>query len=156
MQQNPEQFFHYCPKLIVFSKDKQSVLLARRAGEADYDGVYTFIGGKTETTDGDLLTGLKREKDEEIGKYAKLKVCYLMSCYQVWYTKKNGNSMILPHHIAIYQGGKIQLNPDEYDDYKWVPLEEIDNFAKIPANPPAVKAAVRFLSMLTDEDFVEI
>jgi hypothetical protein len=130
--------------------------MARRAGEADYDGVYTFIGGKTETTDGGLLAGLKREKDEEIGPEARLKVCYLMSCYQVWYTKKNGNSMILPHHIAIYQEGEIKLNPAEYDDYKWVPVAEVDKFAQIPANVPAIKAAVRFLPILTDEDFVEI
>jgi len=149
-------FFHYCPKMIVFSADKKSVLLARRAGEADYDGVYTFIGGKTETTDGGLLEGLKREKDEEIGSDVKLKVCYTMSCYQVWYTKKNGNSMVLPHHIAIYDGGEIELNPAEYDDCKWVPVDEFEEHAQIPANAPAVRAALRMLSILQDEDFVEI
>jgi NADH pyrophosphatase NudC (nudix superfamily) len=149
-------FFHYCPKLIVFSKDKKSILMARRTGEADYDGVYTFIGGKSEVSDGGLLVGLQREKNEEIGPDAKLKVCYMMSCYQVWYTKKDGNSMVLPHHIAIYQGGDIKLNPEEYDDYKWVLVKDVDKFAQIPANPPAVKAALRYLSLLTDEDFVEI
>ncbi|HTH72481.1 MAG TPA: NUDIX domain-containing protein [Candidatus Pristimantibacillus sp.] len=154
--QDPTLFFHYCPKLIVFSEDKQSILMARRAGEADYDGVYTFIGGKTETTDGTLLAGLQREKNEEIGTEAKLKICYMMSCYQVWYTKKNGNSMVLPHHIAIYQGGEIKLNPGEYDDYKWVPLDEIEQHAGIPENPPAVRAALRYLPILTDDDFVEI
>jgi len=149
-------FFHYCPKIIVFSADKKSVLLARRAGEADYDGVYTFIGGKTETTDGGLVAGLQREKNEEIGPDAKLKICYMMSCYQVWYTKKNGNSMVLPHHIAVYQGGGIKLNPGEYDDYKWVPLEEIDQYDQLKTTPPAVHAALRYLPTLTDEDFVEI
>ncbi len=153
---NDPLFFHYCPKLIVFSKDKQSILMARRAGEADFDGVYTFIGGKTETTDGSLAEGLRREKNEEIGPDAKLKVCYKMSCYQVWYTKKNGNSMVLPHHIAVYQGGDIKLNPDEYDDYKWIPVADIEEYAQIPENVPAVQQAARFLPMLNDEDFVEI
>lgn len=154
--QDPTLFFHYCPKIIVFSRDKKSVLLARRAGEADYDGVYSFIGGKTETTDGGLLEGLKREKDEEIGPDVRLKICYMMSCYQVWYTKKNGNSMVLPHHIAIYQGGDVRLNPDEYDDYRWVPVDDIEEHVQIPANAPAVRAAVRLLSILQDSDFVEI
>ena len=154
--QDSTLFFHYCPKLIVFSKDKKSVLLARRAGEADYNGVYSFIGGKTETTDGSLLAGLQREKNEEIGPDAKLKVCYMMSCYQAWYTKKDGNSMVLPHHIAIYQSGDIALNPQEYDDYKWVPVDDIDKHALIPANPLAVRAALRYLPMLTDADFVDI
>jgi NADH pyrophosphatase NudC (nudix superfamily) len=154
--QDPTLFFHYCPKIIVFSKDKKSVLLARRAGEADYDGVYTFIGGKTETTDGSLLAGLQREKNEEIGPDAKLKICYMMSCYQVWYTKKNGNSMVLPHHIAIYQSGKIKLNPNEYDDYKWVPITAINQYDQIATTPPAVRAALRYLALLTDKDFVAI
>ena len=149
-------FFHYCPKLIVFSKDKKSVLLVRRFGEADYNETYTFIGGKTETTDGGLVAGLKREKDEEIGPDAKLTVCYMMSCYQVWYKKKNGNYMVLPHHVAIYQGGEIKLNPGEYDDYKWVPLTEIDNYTQIANTPIAVRDGLRLLSVLTDEDFVEI
>lgn len=154
--QDPTLFFHYCPKLIVFSADKKSVLLARRAGEADYDGAYTFIGGKTETTDGNLVAGLQREKNEEIGELAKLKVCYMMSCYQVWYTKKNGNSMVLPHHIAIYQGGDIKLNPNEYDDYKWVALEDVGAYDQIATTPLAVQAALRYLPMLSDDDFVEI
>ena len=154
--QDSTLFFHYCPKLIVFSKDKKSVLLARRFGEADYNGAYTFIGGKSETTDGGLVAGLQREKDEEIGPDAKLKVCYMMSCYQVWYTKKDGNSMVLPHHIAIYQGGDIKLNPTEYDDCKWVPINAIDTYDQIKTTPPAVRAALRYLSFLGDDDFVEI
>ncbi len=154
--QEPNLFFHYCPKIIVFSKNKKSILLARRAGEADYDGVFGFIGGKTETTDGGLLQGLQREKNEEIGKEARLKICYMMSCYQGWYTKKNGNSMVLPHHIAIYQGGDIKLNPKEYDAYKWVPIEEIDKYNEISATPLAARAALRFLPLLSEGDFVEI
>jgi 8-oxo-dGTP pyrophosphatase MutT (NUDIX family) len=154
--QDPTLFFHYCPKLIVFSKDRKSVLLARRSGEADYDGAYTFIGGKTETTDGDLVSGLRREKIEEIGIDAKIIVCYMMSCYQVWYTKKNGNSMVLPHHIAIHQGGEIKLNPGEYDDYKWVSIKDIDQYDHIHTTPPAVRAALRYLPFLTEEDFVEL
>ena len=59
--------FQYCQKIVIFSKDGTSVLLAKRRGEADYDGVFSFIGGKLESTDGGLVQGLQREKDEEIG-----------------------------------------------------------------------------------------
>lgn len=133
------------------------MLLAQRTGEADYNAIYSFIGGKTETTDGSLLAGLKREKDEEIGANAKLKICWTMSCYQVWYTKKNGQDMVLPHHVAIHQGGDIQLNPNEYADYKWVPISEIDTFEPTIKNTAlAVHAALRMLQILTDDDFDEI
>ena len=155
--QDPILFFNYCPKMIVFSEDKKSVLLARRTGEADYDGIYSFIGGKTETTDGSLLAGLQREKNEEIGEAAKLKICHKMSCYQVWYTKKNGNSMVLPHHVAIYKGGELKLNPGEYSDFKWVSLDELESFGpQIENQPEAVQNALRLWSILTDDDFVEI
>jgi 8-oxo-dGTP pyrophosphatase MutT (NUDIX family) len=150
-------FFHYCPKQIVFSADKKAVLLARRKGEADYDGIFSFIGGKTETTDGGLLEGLRREKNEEIGAEARIKICWSMSCFQTWYRKKNGNYMVLPHHIAIYHGGEIKVNPAEYDAYEWVPVSKIDSFEpQIPTTPVAVHAALRFLPLLTDDDFVEI
>lgn len=154
--QEPHLFFHYCPKQIIFSADRQSVLLARRAGEADYEGAFSFIGGKTETTDGGLLEGLQREKNEEIGEDVRIKICWSMSCFQAWYRKKNGNFMVLPHHVAIYLGGQIKLNPYEYDAYKWVPIAEIDQYDQIPNTPPAVHAAMRLLAILNENDFVEI
>jgi NADH pyrophosphatase NudC (nudix superfamily) len=127
--------------------------LAKRAGEADYDGVFSFIGGKTEVTDG----GLQREKDEEIGPDAKLKICWKMSCFQTWYVKKNGNAMVLPHHVAIYQGGDIKINPGEYSEYRWVPIAEIDTFEpQIETTAEATHAALRLLTILKDDDFDEI
>lgn len=148
--------FQYCPKIIVFSADKQSVLLARRANEVDYNDLYTFIGGKTQNSDGSLLAGLKREKEEEIGKAVKLKICWLMSCYQVWYVKKDGNYMVLPHHVAVYQGGDIKLNPDEYADYKWVKVKDIDKYDQVFSTPLATRNALRLLSVLNDDDFSAI
>ncbi|HSW66148.1 MAG TPA: NUDIX domain-containing protein [Bacillota bacterium] len=157
MQARDPLLFHYCPKQVVFSKDLKSVLLAKRAGEADYDGVFSFIGGKTETTDGGLLAGLKREKDEEIGAEAKLKICWSMSCYQTWFVKSNGKTMVLPHHVAIHTGGDIKINPDEYSECRWVPVADIDIFEPlIGTTPAAVHAALRLLPILTDDDFDEI
>jgi 8-oxo-dGTP pyrophosphatase MutT (NUDIX family) len=149
--------FQYCPKFILFSEDKTRVLLAQRTGEQDYDGVYTFIGGKTETTDETLVAALKREKDEEIGPAAEVKVCWTMSCYQVLFLKKDGNSMIIPHHVALYTGGNIVLNPEEYTTYKWVPVDEIKDFEpKVANHTDGVQAALRLLEILSDEDFAEI
>lgn len=149
-------FFQYCAKQIVFSSDRKAVLMAQRTGEADYDGVFALIGGKTETTDGGLLEGLQREKNEEIGESARIKICWTMSCYQAWYRKKNGAFMVLPHHVAIFVSGEIKLNPKEYSNYKWVPVAEIDQYDQIPTNPHAVRAALRLLPILTDDDFIEI
>jgi ADP-ribose pyrophosphatase YjhB (NUDIX family) len=49
-------------------------LLAKRKGEADFDGVFSFIGGKMETTDETLLAGMQREKNEEVGDEVRLRI----------------------------------------------------------------------------------
>jgi len=140
--------------LVILSDDKTKVLLAKRKGEADYDGTYSFIGGKMETTDESLLAGMKREKDEEIGSAAKIKVLP-NETYNLIFRKQDGNSMILPHIAGIYVSGEIQLS-DEYSDYKWVPISELETFEpKIENIPELTQWALQKLSSSTD-DFVEI
>jgi 8-oxo-dGTP pyrophosphatase MutT (NUDIX family) len=128
--------FQYCQKLVVIDTKTNSVLLARRKGEADYDGVYSFIGGKMETTDGGIVEGMRREKEEEIGKEAQVSVAANLS-YNVYFQKSDGNCMILPHHYAEYLGGNIEIN-EEYSDYKWVTLDELDAFEPKIENIPEV------------------
>lgn len=81
--------FQYCQKLVILSPDMQNVLLAKRKDEADYNGIYTFIGGKMETTDESILAGMKREKDEEIGNAAVVRVLP-DETYNLLFRKKDG------------------------------------------------------------------
>ncbi|WP_067663437.1 NUDIX hydrolase [Nocardia miyunensis] len=118
--------FQYCQKLVVINPATNSVLLARRKGEADYDGVYSFIGGKMETTDGSILDAIRREKDEEIGKKAEISIAEDVS-YNVLFRKNDGNSMVLPHFYAEYGGGEIEIN-EEYSDYLWLPTDSLETF----------------------------
>ena len=118
--------FQYCQKIVVYSKDELSVLLCKRKDEADFNGIYSFIGGKMETTDKSILDGLKREKNEEVGKDFQIKVFPFFTT-NISFTKKDGSAMILPHFYAIYLDGNIQLN-EEYSEYRWARLDEIDKF----------------------------
>ena len=79
-----------------------------------------------ETTDENIIEGIKREKDEEVGESVQLEI---LSDYHpvTFFRKKDGNSMILPHYYAKYIGGEIMLN-DEYSDYKRVKVHELDAF----------------------------
>ncbi|WP_024802704.1 NUDIX hydrolase [Nocardia sp. BMG51109] len=139
--------FQYCQKLVVIDPATNSVLLARRKGEADYDGVYSLIGGEMETTDGSILDAIRREKEEEIGKAATLLIAEDLS-YNVLFKKKDGNSMILPHFYAEYEGGGIELN-EEYSDYAWVPVDQLDAFEpKIDTIPAAVRWATEIGEMV--------
>lgn len=130
--------------------------MARRKGEADYDGTFSFIGGKMETADESIVTGLKREKDEEIGSSAKVRICPTISL-NVLFRKKDGSSMILPHYIADFVGGEIELNTDEYSEYAWVKLAELEDLEpKIENIPNVIAWAQRQRTILRPEDFVSI
>lgn len=144
--------FQYCQKLVVLSKDHDAVLLARRKGEADYDGIYSLIGGKMETTDVSLLAGMKREKDEEIGVDATIRVLPQES-FNILFRKADGNSMVLPHIAAEFVEGDIALN-EEYSDYQWVPIGSIDEFEpKIDTIPEVVVWSLERLSVAQEADF---
>jgi len=148
-------FFQYCQKLVIVSADKQSVILAKRKGEADYDGIYSFIGGKMETTDATLLAGMQREKNEEIGPQATVRVLPNES-YNLYFTKKDGSHVVLSHTAGIFVGGTIAIN-DEYSDYIWVPLTKLEAFApKIDNIPLLTVWALQKIATASSNQFVRI
>lgn len=147
--------FQYCQKLVIFRHNDNEILLARRAGEADYDRTYTFIGGKLEITDGDFVAGILREKNEELGEAARLKVCPVYS-YNVYFIKQSGQHMIVPHYYAEYISGEISLS-DEYDDYKWIPVDELENFEpKIKNITEIVSRMVSIKAGAKIQDFINL
>jgi len=131
--------FQYCQKIVLVKDGK--VLLCKRKGEQDYDGIYSLIGGKLEVSDGDFLHGLQREKNEEIGPDCKIGILPNLT-YNAIFTKKDGSRMILPHYYAEYISGEITLNSDEYSDYKWVPINELSTFQPLIDNVPTVVSVV--------------
>jgi 8-oxo-dGTP pyrophosphatase MutT (NUDIX family) len=150
---NKQLLFQYCPKIVVLSEDGTSVLLAKRQGEADHDGTYSFIGGKAETTDESLVAAMQREKNEEIGEGVRLHLCHAYS-YNVLFRKKDGNSMVLPHHLAYYIDGEITLS-DEYSGYQWVKLTDLPIFEpKIPNILEMVAKLQQIIPALADTDWI--
>jgi len=148
--------FQLCQKIVVINEADQTVLLAKRHGEADFDGIYSLIGGKAETTDGGIVEGMQREKNEEIGADAKLSV-YPYVSWDTYYTKKDGSGMFLPHYYASYVGGEIQLNADEYESYQWVEISDLADFEpKIDTILPAVEMLMKLKTHFTQPDFVLI
>lgn len=134
--------FQYCQKLVIFSRDMNKVLLAKRKGEADFDGVYSFIGGKMEITDKSIFNGIYREKCEEIGENNTISI-YLDLIHHELFTKKSGDVMILPHYICIFEEGEIELN-EEYSDYKWFDIRSISEIENII--PTVVTIVEKFLN----------
>lgn len=149
--------FQYCQKLVILSADRSKVLLAKRKGEADYDGVYSFVGGKMEITDPSFVEGMKREKNEEIGPQTKVKAIPDESCYNWMFTKKDGNVIILPHIACVFQSGEIELNKEEYSEYAWVPISDLAGFEpKIDNITDVTNRALERLNSIDESKLVEI
>ncbi len=149
---NKEKYnFQYCPKIVVFSSDLKKVLLCKRKGENDYDGIYSFIGGKMENSDDDIVSAIKREKNEEVGKDFKIQLYHEFS-NNLTFHKKDGSYMILPHYFAKHLEGEVKLNY-EYSEYKWVRIEDLKKFEpKIPNIPESVSKLLKLGKAIKDED----
>jgi len=148
--------FQYCQKIVVFRNDDTEVLLCKRKWEADYDGVFSFIGGKMEVTDESILAWVQREKNEEVGKDVKLSI--LKEFHSVtFFRKKDGNSMILPHYYANYLWWEILIN-DEYSEYRWVRIEDLEGFEpKVETVPDMVKKLLHLKKSLGESiEYVQI
>lgn len=155
MEDKNKFMFMYCQKIVIFSKDKNEILLAKRKGQEDYEGIFSFIGGKMEITDKNIIESMKREKSEEIGENCKVLV-YPNFSTNVEFKRNDGNSMILPHYFAIFKSGEIELN-EEYSEYKWVKVEKIEEFEpKIDTIPNMVFELLKLVPLMKEEDFVEI
>ena len=142
--------FQNCQKIVVFSKDGEHILLCKRKGEEDYDGTFSFIGGKMETTDDSILDGLRREKNEEVGENFSVNI-NPTHAIMAYFVKANGKHMILPHYFAQHQDGEIMLS-DEYSEFKWVHINELENLEpKIP-NIPAISKKLKGLARTFDKD----
>ena len=147
--------FQYCQKIVVLSKDFKKVLLCKRKGEADLDGIFTFIGGKMETTDETIINGLTREKNEEVSPDFKIKI-FPTFTYNMTFKKKDGNLMILPHFLAIHHSGDIKLN-EEYSEYRWVEIDNLSNFhPMISSIPETIKNLLKLKKIITDNDYLII
>lgn len=144
-----QYLFQYCQKIVVFAADETKVLLCRRRQEVDFEKTFSFIGGKMETKDEGFVDSLQREKNEEVGPDFKIKI-YPTFTTNVLFTKKNGQSMILPHYYAIYERGDIKLN-SEYSEYRWVPLNTIDSFEPKIYTIPGVLAKFQTLRRIIKE-----
>ncbi|MCA9486513.1 NUDIX hydrolase [Candidatus Woesearchaeota archaeon] len=144
-----ETLFQYCQKLVIFSKDKTKILLCKRKGEADFDGIFSFPGGKMETSDASLENGVRREKREELGTKCRIKVFFDFVTNE-FYVKKNGTSMVLPHYYGIFEEGEIEIN-EEYSEYKWVKLSELEEFEpKIQTIDGVVKRFLQISEVLEE------
>jgi A/G-specific adenine glycosylase len=110
---------HHRVTAAVIRKGKH-VLIAQRAQDDMFGGMWEFPGGKQEE-DESLKSCLKREIKEELG--VKIKVSEEIGVFSTTYT----------HFSVTLHAFKCQLDggrprPVEVDDLRWVTVDELDGF----------------------------
>ncbi len=133
--------FQYCPKLVIFNKNNE-VLLCKRQGEEDFNWVFSFPGWKREKIDISIEIWIKREKSEEIWEKVRIKM-YRLFNIEKEYVKKSWDTMILPHYVWFYEWWEIIIN-EEYSEYKWLWLDDINNINTIWTVIPIIKQFIIF------------
>ncbi len=142
-----------CPKLLIVDELKQTALLCRRTGEADFDAHFSLVGGKLENGDLDLIAGIAREVREEIGVRVRIEILLTFSV-DVLFEKQSGEKMVLPHYYARFHGGELELNEQEYGEACWVSLASLGTVDQIVPNVPDIAARLcRLLAIATADDF---
>lgn len=133
--------FQYCPKLVIFN-NKNEVLLCKRQWEEDFDWIFSFPWWKREKIDWSIEIWIEREKSEEIWEKAKVQMYRLLNIEEE-YVKKSWDTMILPHYTWFYQWWEIIIN-EEYSEYKWILLEDIDKINIIWTIKPIIEQFLEF------------
>ena len=65
--------------------------------------------------------------------------------------------MILPHYLAIHEEGEIDLNLEEYSEYKWIEINKLDNFEpKIENIGKIVNEIIKLGKIVDEKDFILI
>jgi NAD+ diphosphatase len=110
-----EHYPHLHPAVIVLVKDGDRCLLARKASWAA--GRYALVAGFVDN--GESLEGaVAREVKEEVGVDVK-DIRYVGS--QNWPFP----SQLMVGFVASYAGGAIRVDPDELEDARWFPSNDL-------------------------------
>jgi 8-oxo-dGTP pyrophosphatase MutT (NUDIX family) len=131
------------------------VLLGRRRSEIDFNGVFSFFGGKMENTDASIVDAIQREKCEELGQDCQIDL-YPEFSTNYLFRKKDGSFMIIPHYYCQFVEGGINLS-DEYSEYEWVNVDDLGEFEpKIPTIPDVVSKVLNMSRLIRAGDLVRI
>ena len=114
----------------IIIKDER-VLIAKRKASDVLSNKWEFPGGKIETGESPEEC-LIRELKEEFGINTEIEKYFDESIYQYPYIKIK----LIAYKIK-WTGGKIKSTSHDY--YKWIEIEDIDNYDFAEADKPLVK-----------------
>jgi len=117
-------------KVLIFNKNDEILLLKRADEQQNWD----LPGGHIQKGE-NFVDGAKRETKEE----TNLDISGLKS------VKTDEKDRIVKYFKANKYNGKISLDPEEHTDYKWVKIEELDQYTIIKRMKSVIEAEMKAL-----------
>ena len=102
--------------------DNNEVFLAKRQEDDFLGGYYELPGGKMEQ-DETLYNTLVRETKEETNLEISKVICYID--YKDYISSKGKKTRLFNFAVKVSNPNDVILN--EYDEYKWININEIEN-----------------------------
>lgn len=112
-------------------RERQTVLLARRAHGEKLAGLWEFPGGKLESGES-LASCLQRELREELGVDSRIGEVLCESLYEY----EGGAIRLIAMEATL---ATSNLRPCVHDMVEWVPLNELTQYDLAPADIPIAK-----------------
>ncbi len=105
-------------------KDGKFLILKRGEKEIAYPGKWTVPGGKVEGADS-IKETLKKEFLEEAGLAIKNNIEFFGESE---FTRPDGFHVIVLKFICEYESGKVKIDKNDFTDYVWMSLDELENY----------------------------
>lgn len=122
---------------VIKNKQGNKVLVAKRgANEVAYPGKWAFPGGKLEQGER-IIDALKREVLEEVGLEIEDKKRFLED---FTFLRKDGHNVVGLCFEVFAKSEDVKLDKD-FDEYKWVSLDELNELDCIPGMEKEVELA---------------
>ena len=115
-------------KVLIFNKNDEILLLKRADEQQNWD----LPGGHIQKGE-NFVDGAKRETKEE----TNLDISGLKS------VKTDEKDRIVKYFKANKYNGKISLDPEEHMDYKWVKIEDLDQYTVIKRMKSVIEAEMK-------------
>lgn len=134
------EYLHEVAITAIVVKNGKYLITRRSPTKRRFPGMWTVPGGKLETNDylelpkdtenywyNVLEKVLRREVKEEVG----LDITNIEYVTSLATVHDDGSPSLVISCLADYQSGKVTLQPEETDEFKWVNLEEAKDYELI-------------------------
>lgn len=116
--------------LVAAIEDNGKFLFTKQGKGGRQEGLWGFSGGNLEKNETDLISALKREVKEETG--LEIKVEGLIGTY----IEVIKDIQLIFFYFKATKIGKEAKTSEEIAEFKWLTLDDIENFPKNLIRPP--------------------